>query len=75
MVHAHGTDTLTIADINRQINNIFASNNVVPDGPGEEAFWNAVEDVEKLSTQDAVDLVKLSNSWLKLRERSCRGKH
>ena len=72
MVERHGSDDLTIGSVNQQINNIFASNDITPDGPGEEAFWNAVEEVEEVNPVAANELVTLSNSWLKLRERSQR---
>lgn len=50
--------------INEQINSLFASNDVTVDGPGEEAFWNAVEDMEKVNPTAASELEILSTRWL-----------
>lgn len=58
--------SLLIDTINEQINSIFASNDVLPDGPGEEAFWNAVEDVNSDNPTAAKELEKLSKQWMAL---------
>jgi hypothetical protein len=55
----------TRTEVNQQINNIFASNDVLPDGPGVEAFWNAVEDVRAVNPVAAEELVALSERWEK----------
>ncbi len=78
MAETHGaltgriTHQPTIEETNQQINNLFASNNVVPDGPGEEAFWHAVEEVEEINPTAATELMVLSDRWLALRARAAR---
>jgi len=57
---------LTLDSVNTQINNVFASNNVLPDGPGEEAFWNAVEEVDFNNPTAAEELRVLSDQWMQL---------
>jgi len=73
MVERHGTDGQTIEEVNQQINNLFASNDVTPDGPGEEAFWNAVEDVETVNPVAADELTVLAGRWVMLRARAQEG--
>jgi hypothetical protein len=75
MVHKHGTDGLTLEDINQQINNIFASEGVQPDGPGEEAFWNAVENIACTNEQAANDLTRLGNTWAEIAAQRAVGLH
>ena len=53
--------------INEQINNIFACNDVLPDGPGEEAFWNAVLEVQRVNVTASEELRVLSDTWEQLR--------
>jgi len=69
MVHGHGSNGYTVDEINVQISNLFASNNVTPDGPGEEAFWNAVEEVEESNPTAADELTVLSGRWMLARAR------
>jgi hypothetical protein len=48
--------------INKRIRKIYRKNklkNIV----GDEAFWNAVEDLEKTNKGDGVELRKLGNQW------------
>lgn len=56
----------TIDSVNEQINSLFASNDVLPDGPGEEAFWNAVEEVDFDNPTAARELRALAALWSKL---------
>jgi hypothetical protein len=79
MVERHGTGgceptTNEMIDaVNVQINNLFASNNVIVDGPGEEAFWNAVEDVDKINLVAGDELRRLSDVWLTIRATAREG--
>lgn len=61
---------LTLDTVNAQINLIFASNDVLPDGPGEEAFWNAVEKVDSNNPIAAKELQELSATWIKLQGKT-----
>ncbi len=61
---------LTIEQVNQQINSLFASNDVIVGDPGEEAFWNAVEEVQLSNPTAAKELEKLSNLWLMLQGAS-----
>ncbi len=61
---------LTIDTVNAQINGIFASNDVLPDGPGEESFWNAVEDVQEVNPTAAAELKTLSAQWEEIQRKS-----
>ena len=58
---------MTLDEVNENINSIFASNDVLPDGPGEEAFWNAVERVGASNPLASRDLQALSARWMELR--------
>lgn len=53
----------TLETINREINDLFYANGVTVDAPGEEAFWNAVEDVRLRDPVAAKKLVALSGQW------------
>ena len=53
----------TTNQINAEINEIFAKNGVEVDGPGDEAFWNAVDDLGKLNPDAATRMHKLSDEW------------
>ena len=57
---------LTIDTVNAKINKVFVDNNVLPDGPGEEAFWNAVEKVDFSNPTAAKELQELSDVWIRL---------
>ena len=56
----------TLEQVNQQINNIFASNGITAEGPGEEAFWNAVEDTRGVNPTAATELETLSIVWILL---------
>ena len=62
-----------IEEVNQQINNIFASNNVTPDGPGEEAFWNAVLDVQRVNVIAAEELRVLGDTWERVQAQAREG--
>lgn len=50
--------------INKKIRAIFKKHRIRP-GSGEEAFWNAYDDVKKKSKSDAKKLKALAKKWKK----------
>ena len=49
--------------INKHIQTLFDKVGIHPDGPGEEAFWNAVDDIEDVNVTAAYELHKLADEW------------
>lgn len=54
---------MTRDSINAKIQGIFDRVGIHPDGPGEEAFWNAVDEVELVDAEAAAELSDLSDAW------------
>ena len=52
----------SIEEINAEMKKIFAKHSIIPE-LGDEGFWNAVEDVGDLSSEDADLLTDLSAEW------------
>jgi hypothetical protein len=53
----------TVAEVNKDVNAICEAHGVKIDGPGEEAFWNAVEDVAAKDAEAGRALEALSREW------------